>query len=145
MNSKMPHIDSSLSAQHYVARNSCYEISFDATRNSIHYKILGFWKNEDSIPHFLKDWDKALQLVSPGFTLLIDMRTMITHPQQLNKLHEESQQKMKEAGLNRIANVMPVDRIAGLQVAESIRKIELPSHHFDTCEAAQEWLDKPMA
>ncbi|PVY40494.1 SIR2 family protein [Pontibacter virosus] len=144
MDSKKPHTDPCLTTQQNVASNSCYEIGYDGIRNRIYFSILGFWKNTDSVPDFLKDWDRALQLVAPGFTLLIDMRSMITHPQQLNGIHEESQRRMQVAGLSRIANVMPIDRIASLQVTDSIKKIELPSQHFETCEAAQDWLDKTM-
>ncbi|GGG10329.1 hypothetical protein [Pontibacter amylolyticus] len=145
MDSKTLHTDPSIPPQQHVVRNTCYEIGYDGIRNRLYFSILGFWKNTDIVPDFLKDWDRALQLVSPGFTLLIDMRTMITHPQQLTDLHEESQRKMRAAGLSRIANVMPLDKIASLQVADSIKKIELPSQHFETCEAAQQWLDKTMA
>ena len=146
MDSKNPHhIDPSAASSQYVARNSCYEISYDSIRNRLYLSILGYWKNNDSIPDYLKDWDKALQLVSPGFTLLIDMRTMIAHPQHLNNLHEQSQRKMRTAGLDRIANVMPVDRIAGLQVADIIKRVEVPVQDFSTYDEAQRWLDKTMA
>ncbi|SIT89331.1 hypothetical protein [Pontibacter indicus] len=144
MDSKAPHNDPSAAARQHVARNSCYEISYDSVRNRLYFNILGYWKNNDSVPEYLKDWDKALQLVSPGFTLLIDMRTMITHPQQLNTLHEQSQRKMRAAGLGSIANVMPTDRIASLQVADIIKRVDVPVQDFVTCEEAQHWLDKTM-
>lgn len=144
MNSKKTNTDPYTTARQQVARNSCYEIDYDGIRNRLNFSILGYWKNQDSVPDYLTDWDKALQLVSSGFTLLVDMRTMITHPQELNSLHEESQRKMKVAGLNRIAYVMPTDKIASLQVADIIKRAEVPVHHFKTFEAAQRWLDKPV-
>ncbi|MBX0333708.1 hypothetical protein K3G39_10715 [Pontibacter sp. HSC-14F20] len=145
MDNKTQYNDPSIPAQQHVVRNSCYEIGYDGIRNRVYFSILGFWKNADSVPDFLNDWDKALQLVRSGFTLLVDMRTMITHPHQLNRLHEESQRRMKAAGLSRIANVMPVDKIASLQVADIVKQIEVPSQHFETCEAAQQWLNETIA
>ncbi|MDO6390723.1 hypothetical protein Q4E40_11345 [Pontibacter sp. BT731] len=145
MDSKTPHTDPSIPTQQNVVRNACYEIGYDGIRNRLYLSILGFWKNTDIVPDFLKDWDGALQLVSPGFTLLIDMRTMITHPQQLCSMHEEAQRKMRAAGPSRIANVMPLDKIASLQAADSIKKIELPFQLFETSETAQHWLDTTMA
>ncbi|WP_299989902.1 hypothetical protein [uncultured Pontibacter sp.] len=142
MDSKTHHTDPT--TRQYVARNRCYEIAYDGIRNRIYYSILGFWKNTDSIPDFLSDWDKALQLVSEGFTLLIDMRTMITHPQQLNSLHEESRRKMKAIGVSKIANVMPVDKIANLQVSDLATRSHLPLHTFETCEAAEQWLNESV-
>lgn len=142
MDDSTRHITPEATSLTHIARNKCYEISYDGTKNRIYFSILGFWKSKASIPDFLNDWEKALQLVTPGFTVLIDMRTMITHPQQLNGLHEQSMKMIRDAGVSQIANVMPTDRIASLQINEITDRVELPVHVFETCKAADEWLDQ---
>ncbi|MDX5419276.1 MAG: hypothetical protein LPK09_08660 [Hymenobacteraceae bacterium] len=126
----------------HIAKNKCYELAYDESKNRIYYSILGFWKSTENIPDFLNDWNKTLAAVSPGFTLLIDMRTMITHPQQLNSLHEESQRKVKAMGVSKVANVMPTDKIANLQVAAISSRTDLPIRNFETTMEAEHWLDQ---
>jgi hypothetical protein len=139
------HTDPTLNGLTRIRKNTCYELSYHAVKNRVYFNILGFWKDKKSVPDFLDDWDKALVLVAPGFTLLIDMRTMITHPQQLNSLHEESQRKMRAAGVTKVAYVMPTDKIASLQVADISTRTDLSAQHFDTCEAAEQWLNQTEA
>lgn len=145
MDSNARHIAPAAANRQHIANNTCYALSFELTKNRIYYSILGYWKNQEGIPDFLADWDKILQLVDSGFDLLVDMRTMLTHPQELNSLHEEAFQKVRIGRVSRIANVMPLDRIASLQVTEIIKKVNLPSQNFETCEAAEQWLDETIA
>lgn len=126
-----------------VAHNACYGISYDAVKCRVYFDVIGFWKNHASVPEFLKDWDKVLQLVKKGFTMLVDMRTMITHPQQLNDLHKESMDKVLSAGVGRVAYVMPNDKIACFQVIDNGMNPELNTQQFSTCEEAEQWLGQP--
>lgn len=126
----------------HIAQNKCYQLAYDESKNRVYYSILGFWKSAENIPDFLNDWDKVLQRVSPGFTLLVDLRTMITHPQQLNSLHEESQRKVKATGVSKVANVMPTDKIANLQIAAISSRTDLPIRNFETEMEAEQWLDQ---
>ncbi len=144
MDSNTQHIAPTASNRQYIARNNCYSLSVDKTKNRVYYSILGFWKNKESIPGFLADWDKVLQLATPGFGLVVDMRTMITHPQQLNVLHQEALKKVITAGAGKVANVMPHDKIASLQAAEIIARVGLTSQNFDSCEEGEQWLDEMM-
>lgn len=123
-----------------VAQNHCYELLYDSVKNRIHLIIKGFWKNKEAVPHYLKDIQKALKLAKPGFSLLSDLRTMITHPQRLCSLHVDAQTLLREAGLVRVASVEPVDRIATLQLKEIMTKSRLPLRRFTSCQEAEAWL-----
>lgn len=125
-----------------VAQNQCYELLYDSIKNRIYFIIKGFWKNKEAVPHYLNDMQKALKLVRPGFSLLSDLRTMITHPQRLCNLHIEAQTMLREAGLGRVASVEPVDRIATLQLKEIMSKSQLPLRRFTSCKEAEVWLSK---
>ena len=124
-----------------IANNSCYDLAYDRSKNRVYFTIHGYWKNAEAVPELLADWDKALGQIHPGFTVIIDMRSMITHPQGLNKLHAEAQQKVAASGVSKVANVMPTDKIASLQVAEIINCTNLPSKNFNSLPEAEEWLD----
>lgn len=139
----MEHISQHTNPKEYkvqVAKNSCYDLCYDGLINRIYFTIHGFWKNRDGVSEFLTDWEKALSLAKPGFTILTDMRTMITHPQELTSLHCEAQSMVLEAGVRNIAHVMPLDKIAYLQVQSIYERIDLPSKNFHTKEEADQWL-----
>jgi hypothetical protein len=145
MQDYIPNIASEANNLKHIARNKCYEISYSEAKNRLYFIVLGFWKNKESVPDLLHDLEKALRLASPGFTMLIDMRTMITHPQELNGLHEKFMQLVRDASVNRVVYAMPTDRIASLQVGEMALRSNLQIQTFDTFEAADKWLDQPSA
>lgn len=123
-----------------VARNLCYEVVYDNRKNWIYLTVKGFWKNREAVPHFLDDVQKALRLVKPGFHLLTDMRTMLTHPQRLSSLHIEALKLIKATGMAKAAVVVPTDRIATLQVEEINSKSETPAESFSSLVEAEIWL-----
>lgn len=141
METSAQHIDLSTTDLLIIRQTSCYTLAYDASRVRLYYSILGYWKNEASVADLLTDWDKALSLVVPGFTLLADMRTMITHPQKLLKLHEKVHQKVAKAGVSKVANVLPADKIASLQVAAITTGTKIPLRNFDSLDEAMQWLD----
>lgn len=124
-----------------IAMNSCYDMLFDGTKNRVYFTIHGFWKNRESVSEFLSDWSKAVGLTRPGFSVLIDLRTMITHPQELNSLHQEAHTLVMKAGVKKVANVMPFDKIAYLQIQSLEEGTNLPTKNFNTFEEAEQWLD----
>ncbi|WP_018476378.1 hypothetical protein [Pontibacter roseus] len=125
-----------------IAKNLCYELSYSGLKNRVCFIIHGFWKSRENVPDLLNDWDKAIRFTRPGFTVITDMRTMITHPQSLNTLHEEAQIKVKQAGVLQVANIMPTDNIAKLQIGSLADKTLIPSRNFATVEEAEQWLDQ---
>lgn len=140
----MEHISQHTNPKEYkvqIAKNSCYDMHFDGVKNRIYFTINGFWKSRDGLSEFLSDWKKAISLIHPGFTILTDMRTMITHPQDLSSLHQEAQSMVLEAGVKNVAHVMPHDKIAYLQVQSIYEKNSFPNKNFLTIEEADQWLD----
>lgn len=124
-----------------IAKNSCYDIFFDGLKNRIYFTIHGFWKNRDGVSEFLNDWKKALSMAESEFTILTDMRTMITHPQELTSLHHDAHNLVLDAGVKNVAHVMPQDKIAYLQVQSIHEKTYLPTKSFHSFEEADQWLD----
>lgn len=123
-----------------VAHNPCYELIYDNSKNRIYLTVKGFWKNREAVPHFLDDLQKTLRLVKQDFSLVTDLRTMLTHPQRLSSLHIEAHNLIKAAGLAKAAIVVPTDRIATLQVEEINSKSEMASESFSTLVEAEIWL-----
>jgi hypothetical protein len=127
-----------------IAQNSCYEIMYESVLNRIYLTVKGFWKNKEAVPEYLEDVQKALKLTQPGFSLLSDMSTMITHPQRLSSLHLEVHKLLKQAGLTKAASVEPTDRIATLQVEDICNKSQFPCRVFASCSDAEVWLNAQL-
>ena len=128
-----------------IAANSCYTLAYNQALNRIQFSVNGFWKNREAVPAFLKDWKAVLQLVKPNFTLLSDLRTMITHPQEIGGLHVEVQNLLKEAGLLQGACITPHDKIAALQITSIAKQSGMPSRSFTNITEAQAFLDSISA
>ena len=125
-----------------IAHNKCYELLYAPYKNRLYLSIFGFWKNLDQIPSYTADLKKAQALLQPGFTLLLDLRTMITHPQVIMGLHVEVLELLRTAGLKKCACVDPTDRIAALQVEDTLVQSHLSSNRFSTHAEAEAWLDQ---
>ena len=123
-----------------VARNSCYELIYDNSKNRIYFTVKGFWKNREAVPHLIDDLQKAVRLAKPDFSLLTDLRAMLTHPQPLSSLHLEAHNLMKGGGLAKAAILLPTDRIATLQVEEINGKSPIPAENFSSLVEAETWL-----
>ncbi len=101
----------------------------------------GYWKNCESVAHYLQDWQAALQAVKPNFTLLADLSCMITHPQEVSNLHVAAQQLLKKSGLLEAACVSPSDKIASLQITSIQNRSNLAMRTFATWQEAHTYLD----
>lgn len=123
-----------------VAMNAHYAISYDKHKNRVYLTINGFWKNTETVPHYLTDLRKAVRLTQPGFSLLTDLQTMLTHPQRLSPMHIEAQTIIQDAGLAKAARVLPKDRIATLQAMELAGKSPLASENFTSIGEAERYL-----
>ena len=121
--------------------NKYYRISVAPEKNRAYLKILGFWRNAEVVPDYLKDWTKATSLLKKGFTLLTDASEMKTHPQDVRKLHEQAQAIILKAGVSKVAEVLK-DDVAEMQLDAVAKTTQFPKKNFRTAEHAEKWLDE---
>ena len=117
-----------------------YTISITPEKNRAYLKIIGFWRNPEVVPDYLKDWTKATSLLSKGFTLLTDASEMKTHPQELRKLHEQAQAILLKAGVSKVAEILK-DQVAEMQLDAVAKTTQFPKRNFRSAEEAEKWLD----
>ncbi|WP_276498374.1 hypothetical protein [Pontibacter litorisediminis] len=130
------------SSKTLIVKNQCYELLYHPQKNRVYLNIYGFWKGRNHVPDYLSDLKKALALVQLNFTLLLDLRTMITHPQDVMRLHIEGLEVLQAGGLRKSACVDPSDRIANLQVEDTLVKSHLSSKRFTSYSEAEAWLEE---
>jgi hypothetical protein len=126
-----------------IAENKYYTISVDTAKNRAYLKIIGFWKNTEVVPSYLSDWQKALTYLKPGMTLLTDASEMLTHPQEVRKLHEQAQALVLKHNLTKVAEVV-VNDISEMQLDSVAKTTKFPKKNFTDKEAAEMWLDEPV-
>ena len=117
-----------------------YTISILPEKNRAYLKIIGFWRNPDVVPNYIKDWTNATSLLKKGFTLLTDASEMKTHPQELRKLHEQAQAIILRAGVSKVAEILK-DEVAEMQLDAVAKTTQFPKKNFRSAEEAEKWLD----
>lgn len=123
-----------------IAENKLYHIHISKEKNRAYLKIIGFWRNPEAVPEYISDWRKSVSLLKKGFTLLTDASEMKTHPQEMRKVHEEAQKLVMEAGLTKVAEVIPND-ITEYQLDSIAQSNGFPKKSFRSLEEAEKWLD----
>jgi hypothetical protein len=124
-----------------ISDNKFYKIEVSPEKNRAYLKIIGFWKNAEIVPDYLKDWTKATNALKSGFTLLTDASEMKTHPQEVRKLHEQAQAILLKAGVSKVGEVLK-DDVAEMQLDAVAKTTQFPKKNFRTAEDAEKWLDQ---
>jgi hypothetical protein len=118
-----------------------YSISIVPEKNRAYLKIIGFWRNQEVVPDYLKDWTTATSLLKRGFTLLTDASEMKTHPMELRKLHEQAQAILLKSGVSKVAEILQ-DDVAEMQLDAVAKATKFPKKNFRSADDAENWLDQ---
>lgn len=118
-----------------------YKISVAPEKNRAYLKILGFWRNAEAVPDYLKDWAKAASMLTKGFTLLTDASEMKTHPQDVRKLHEQAQALVMGMEVKKVAEIIK-DDVTEMQLDAVAKTTKFPKKNFKNYGDAEKWLDE---
>jgi hypothetical protein len=89
-----------------VAFNNYYELSYDAAKNWVHWKMKGFWSSMAVVPDFEKDWNMIQSKVKPGFKILADISTFKVMEDDVKTAQDRRQEKLMQAGCKKLASVV---------------------------------------
>ncbi len=123
-----------------IAKNEQYELLIDIVTNRAFLTIKGFWRNEADIPGYLEDWDQALGMLKPGFTLLTDATEMSIHPGAVRDIHHKAQQKIISAGVKKVAEIQS-ESVAQMQLNGLSSESGMPKKNFTDRKDALLWLE----
>jgi len=123
-----------------IADNKFYKIEVSPEKNRAYLKIIGFWRNPEVVPDYIKDWTKAVNLLTKGFTLLTDASEMKTHPAEVRKLHEQAQAILLKGGVSKVAEILK-DDVAEMQLDAVAKTTQFPKKNFRMAEDGEKWLD----
>jgi hypothetical protein len=125
-----------------IAKNQFYEMAVDPAKNRAYVTIVGDWERASDVSSYLPDWDSAIGEVTRGFTLLSDLTQAKPASPEIKALHEAAQKKLAQAGLGKMADVLPRDAVLKMQVDQVAHKTDMLKMVFASKAEAEAWLDK---
>ena len=126
-----------------VAEKREYSIKVDTEKNRVYLSINGFWGSVNQVSDYLSDWEKAVDLLEPGFTLLTDAREMKIHPAEVRELHKKAQKFIVDKGVAKVAELQK-EKISQIQLDGVSKETAMPKMNFNDSKEAEIWLDKEL-
>ncbi len=115
----------------------------DADKNRVYMTFNGFM-DLDEAKKLRDDLAKALEKVTPGFTMVTDAQNYKPGSKEVQEVIASMAKLDADAGVSRVARVVGSQPLGGMQIdrlAKETADGEYPARHFETKEEAEAWLD----
>ncbi|RNI23011.1 hypothetical protein [Rufibacter latericius] len=124
-----------------IAYTPFYQMKVDRKRNRIFIKVEGCWNTPEEVPFYFLHLEEALACLTPGFSILTDIRGLEEYSPAVRRMHIEAQKLTVAAGISQLAEVhhsnTPVNQLSMFIAEES----KIPLNIFDSLEDAEDWLE----
>lgn len=124
-----------------IAFRSEYQLTVDPARNRIFYKHYAEPEHAAHLPDYLSDWERALDAVAPGFTILTDVTNLPTTSEALMALLVQSQQLCVSRGVRQVAEVHSPDADTYNASRLAREQTSMPVRTFSDLWEADKYLD----
>ena len=124
-----------------VAKDDYYIIYVNNRKNRMYTVLIDFWQNTSDIPNYINDVASALEKLSPGFTLLMDLTRFNGASYEMSNNYVEAQKLAVEAGCKRIAEVIPSNPLIKMLSKDYSKKTGASVMTFNDIKHAERWLD----
>jgi len=126
-----------------VSKNDRYEFQVDVAKNRIYFTPVGDWDSPQDVPNYINDIKKCVGMVSKGYTVLSDITHLGVPAPEVNKLHSDAQEMMRNAGQRKaaIVNKSMTLNVHLDKVYDSVGKDQFEMGTFNNIEDAENWLD----
>ena len=124
-----------------IAFRSEYQITVEPLKNRAFYQNFEAMQQARRLPYYLEDWSKALQEVTPGFTILADLQFVNqTGSAALRPVFEAAERLLFRHGVRMVAEVhIPGDPTHLL--SDEVNIGSLPVRSFLSLWDADQFLD----
>ena len=119
-----------------------YLIRFNSEKNRLYYQPYELMSMARALPHYLADWQRVLQHVRPGFTILTDTRLMLGPNLLLTETYAAAQRLLVAARVRLVAEVHPAGSATNQTSRAVSQQTALPVHIFTTAHEAEAFLDR---
>ena len=123
-----------------IASTDRYVIAVDDMKNRLLLTIKGDWMRPEDVPDFLRDFESGVNLCSPNFTTMADLREMGL--QAVPDIQENAMKICVDGGVSKVAAIFGRESFAKLQLERAGGRAGLPARRVFTIEEAEAWLDQ---
>jgi hypothetical protein len=126
-----------------IAKNEYYELSFDDRSHQVLWIMKKFWDSMDVVPNFFSDWDKLMESIRGGFTMLADLSEVKTWPEDVYEANIKIQEKLMKKGCKKVAVVIQstIVKFQVKQATELAGMLEVV-RMSENLEDAKAWLEE---
>ncbi|UPL48285.1 hypothetical protein [Hymenobacter sublimis] len=128
-----------------VAYRPEYRIYLDLLHNHVVYERRAEQTLAQDIPYFLADWQRVLQQLRPGFTMLCDVSRTLGPNVRLLPLYVTLRELLKAAGLAAMAEVHPFSLTMQPLSRALGERLALPVFRFTDRAEAERFLQEHNA
>jgi len=128
-----------------ITTNQFYDLAVDVSKNRLYITSKGFWNKGEIIEEYHKCQTQALKHVKPNFTVVADMREFKILPQDLVPKQEATQKDLANAGMYRVACIVPASAVANFQIRDVAKGTEMPEQRFAVMSEGEDWLDTELS
>lgn len=118
-----------------------YKISVNTDKNRVYLILRNFWKNADSVKNYLIDWQAAIKIIHPNFTVITDCRDMKTFPADVVKIHQQAQELLIKSGLLKVVDLLGDSAFTEFQTDKIVSQTGMNRVVFKDMEQAEIYLD----
>lgn len=128
-----------------IAFRTEYQITVEPARNRTFYKHYAELTQANKLPDYQDNWQQALAVMQPGFTILSDMTDLPTVSEHLAELIGQAQQRVIDHGV-RLAAAVHAPGSETYYASETIREESgMPMRTFTDLWEADKFLDELVA
>ncbi len=123
-----------------IARNSSYELSVNVSSNLLIITFLGIWDKTSQLEYYLEDIMIALDKLTPGFNIIVDLTLYKGSTSEFIPLHVEAQTLALTAGLNKTAVVLRNNPMLKVTIDFTFKQSGVQATYFNNFQSAEHWL-----
>lgn len=127
-----------------IVSTQYFELAVDGRKNRLYITSKGFWNTEAIVDEYWKFQTEALKQLKPNFTVVADMCEFKILPQDLVPKQKQTQLDLANAGLYKVAVIVPGSAVAGSQLKNVVKDTKMPEEKFSNIVEAESWLDKAV-
>ncbi|NJO90804.1 MAG: hypothetical protein HC831_18940 [Chloroflexia bacterium] len=129
-----------------IASNEYFSVFVDESKNRVYATFNGFWSQMKIMDDYRACLPAVFKMMKSKFTLVADLRNFKTLPPDLVPKQKQSMMDFAQAGVFKIALILPSSAISGMQVKQSAAETKnMPERQFDNVAEAEKWLDSVVA
>ena len=123
-----------------IAKTGSYEISVNVSNNIAFITFFGVWDRTSQLEYYLEDIVIALNKLTPGFNIIIDLSFYKGTTSEYIQLHVDAQNLTLKAGLNKTAVILRNNPMLKVTTDYILNKSGIKATYFKSISAALRWV-----